>query len=440
MSDFQVLIPKLGESIQEATITKLFVKQGDTVIEDEILFEIATDKVDSEIPSPVAGVIKEIRCAENDLIPVGQVVIVIALDNDEASTPQAEPTLIVPKEEITVVVPVLELTKTSVVVKEDLKNAGRFYSPLVKSIATKEGVSLAELDSVTGSGLGGRVQKNDIIQFVEQRKNGKKETPSQVLQSAPAQNMVVTQVERPKVSVSIGAEDTIIKMDRIRKLIANHMVMSKQVSPHVTTVVEADVTNIVLWRNAVKDEFERKHGQKLTFMPVFVEATAKALAEFRQVNSSVDEDTIILRKHINIAIAVATNDGNLVVPVIKDADTKNIVGLAREVNNFGKAGRENKLNPDDLQGGTFTITNFGSFGGLIGTPIINQPQVAILAVGMIEKKPAVMETPTGDAIVVRHKMFLSLSYDHRVVDGMLGGKFLRRIADFLEQFEQTKNI
>ena len=218
------------------------------------------------------------------------------------------------------------------------------------------------------------------------------------------------------------------------------MVMSKQVSPHVTTVVEADVTNIVLWRNAVKDDFELKYGQKLTFMPIFVEAAAKALAEFRQVNASVDEDTIILRKHINVAIAVATNDGNLVVPVIRDADSKNLVGIAREVNGYGKAGRENKLNPDDLQGGTFTITNFGSFGGLIGTPIINQPQVAILAVGIIEKKPAVMETPTGDAIVVRHKMFLSLSYDHRVVDGMLGGKFLRRIADLLEQFEQPKNI
>ncbi len=438
MSDFQVLIPKLGESIQEATITKLFVKQGDTVIEDEILFEIATDKVDSEIPSPVAGVIKEIRCAENDLIPVGQVVIVIALDNDETSAP--EPVILTSKAEIPEVKPVIETEVNPVTVKNELKSTGRFYSPLVKSIATKEGINLAELDSITGSGLGGRVQKNDIMQYVEQLKNGKKEITSQVVQPAPAQNSVVTQAERPKVSVSVGAEDTILKMDRIRKLIANHMVMSKQVSPHVTTVVEADVTNIVLWRNRVKDEFERKHGQKLTFMPLFVEATAQALAEFRQVNSSVDEDTIILRKHINIAIAVATNDGNLVVPVIKDADSKNIVGLAREVNNFGKAGRENKLNPDDLQGGTFTITNFGSFGGLIGTPIINQPQVAILAVGMIEKKPAVMETPTGDAIVVRHKMFLSLSYDHRVVDGMLGGKFLRRIADLLEQFEHTKNI
>ena len=440
MSDFHVLIPKLGESIQEATITKLFVKQGDTVIEDEILFEIATDKVDSEIPSPVAGVIKEIRCAENDLIPVGQVVIVIALENSETSVP--EPEIKVRKEEIKVVdSPSTENQSPQLAIsKDELKNSGRFYSPLVKGIATKEGVTLSELGTIAGSGLGGRVQKNDIIQFVEQRKIGKKELPSQPVQLSNAQNISSTPVERPKVSVSIGAEDTIIKMDRIRKLIANHMVMSKQVSPHVTTVVEADVTNIVLWRNAVKDDFELKYGQKLTFMPIFVEAAAKALAEFRQVNASVDEDTIILRKHINVAIAVATNDGNLVVPVIRDADSKNLVGIAREVNGYGKAGRENKLNPDDLQGGTFTITNFGSFGGLIGTPIINQPQVAILAVGIIEKKPAVMETPTGDAIVVRHKMFLSLSYDHRVVDGMLGGKFLRRIADLLEQFEQPKNI
>ena len=440
MSDFHVQIPKLGESIQEATITKLFVKQGDTVVEDDILFEIATDKVDSEIPSPVAGTIKEIRCSENDLIPVGQVVIVIGVENDQTTVP--EPEIIPQKVEIQVPETVVEKVPTPQISKSDSITSGRFYSPLVKSIATKEGVSLNELETITGSGLGGRVQKNDIVSFVEQRKSGKISTSSQVSRPIKTQvNVAVSPIaERPKVSVSIGAEDTIIKMDRIRKLIANHMVMSKQVSPHVTTVVEADVTNIVLWRKAVKDDFEIKYGQKLTFMPLFVEATAKALSEFRQVNASVDEDNIILRSHINIAIAVATNDGNLVVPVIKDADSKNLVGITREINGFAKAGRENKLSPDDLQGGTFTITNFGSFGGLIGTPIINQPQVAILAVGMIEKKPAVMETPTGDAIVVRHKMFLSLSYDHRVVDGMLGGKFLRRIADLLEQFENTKNI
>ena len=442
MSDFHILIPKLGESIQEATITKLFVKQGDTVVEDDILFEIATDKVDSEIPSPVAGTIKEIRCSENDLIPVGQIVIVIALENDEIKVPEAEiipvKSEIIVKEEVRISTsPVTTDKPSESAAKKEVINSGRFYSPLVNSIAAKEGVTLNELESIKGSGLGGRVQKNDIIKFVEQRTKGASKPSSQVEQLNLSHDSAVTSPAKPKVSVSVGAEDTILKMDRIRKLIATHMVMSKQVSPHVTTVVEADVTNIVLWRNAVKNDFEIKYGQKLTFMPLFVEATAKALSEFRQVNASVDDDNIILRKHINIAIAVATNDGNLVVPVIKDADSKNLVGISREINAFAKAGRENKLSPDDLQGGTFTITNFGSFGGLIGTPIINQPQVAILAVGMIEKKPAVMETPTGDAIVVRHKMFLSLSYDHRVVDGMLGGKFLRRIADLLEQFEQN---
>jgi len=363
---------------------------------------------------------------------------VIALGSDDAATPEIkqEPEVVSEKSEILEIKPAETKQSIPEISKNDLKNTGRFYSPLVKSIATKEGVTLTELESITGSGLGGRVQKNDIVTYIEQRINGSYSPSSQVSQAKSPP----IQIERPKVSVSIGAEDTILKMDRIRKLIANHMVMSKQVSPHVTTVVEADVTNLVLWRNAVKNDFEKKYGEKLTFMPLFANATAKALSEFRQVNASVDEDNIILRKHINIAIAVATNDGNLIVPVIKDADSKNLVGLSREINNFASAGRENKLSPDDLQGGTFTITNFGSFGGLIGTPIINQPQVAILAVGMIEKKPAVMETSTGDAIVVRHKMFLSLSYDHRVVDGMLGGRFLRRIADLLEQFEQNTNI
>lgn len=440
MSDFNILIPKLGESIQEATITKLFVKQGDTVVEDDILFEIATDKVDSEIPSPVAGTIKEVRCAENDLIAVGQTVIVISLDQspEDTAMTEAAPEAAKLSENSSMVAPITPLV--SINDKIDHKESHRFYSPLVKSIATKEGIALAELELVTGSGLGGRVQKNDIISYIEGRKKSKDIPTSQADQSKSAQSFPIVQPEKPKVSISIGAEDTILKMDRIRKLIASHMVMSKQVSPHVTTVVEADVTNLVLWRNNVKDEFERKYGEKLTYMPVFAEATAKALSEFRQVNASVDEDNIILRKHINVAIAVATNDRNLVVPVIKDADSKSLLGLTRDINGFARAGRDNKLNPDDLQGGTFTITNFGSFGGLIGTPIINQPQVAILAVGIIEKKPAVMETPTGDAIVVRHKMFLSLSYDHRVVDGMLGGKFLRRIADLLEQFEQKRTI
>ncbi len=441
MSDFHVLIPKLGESIQEATVTKLFVKQGDTIVEDDLLFEVATDKVDSEIPSPVAGIIKEIRCAEGDIIPVGQIVMIISMGNEAVSVPEVPDKPLIPDTSPETPTPVVVIHPPVVPIdKNELNESGRFYSPLVKSIAAKEGISLNELSSITGSGLGGRVQKTDIVDYIEQRNSGKNSASSQVIPPALPSKPQVLQTEKPKISVSIGAEDTILKMDRIRKLIANHMVMSKQVSPHVTTVVEADVTNLVLWRNRSKDEFERKYGEKLTFMPFFAEATAKALSEFRQVNASVDDDNIILRKHINVGIAVATNDGNLVVPVIKDADSKNIIGITRELNAFAKAGRENKLSPDDLQGGTFTITNFGSFGGLIGTPIINQPQVAILAVGLIEKKPAVMETPTGDAIVVRHKMFLSLSYDHRVVDGMLGGRFLRRIADLLEQFEQNKNI
>ena len=425
MSEFHVLIPKLGESIQEATITKIFVQQGDAVVEDDPLFEIATDKVDSEIPSPVAGIIKEIRCAENDLIPVGQIVIVINIEKNEVSVPESS------------VLISETVNKTDNI---ELKKTVRFYSPLVKSLATKEGITFTELESINGSGLGGRVQKNDLLSYVEQRVKRLIEPNTQIIKTQPQQIVPPIHSEKPKVSVSFDAEDTIIKMDRIRKLIANHMVMSKQVSPHVTTVVEADVTNLVLWRNAYKKEFETKYSEKLTFMPVFAEATAKALLEFRQVNASVDEDTIILRKHINIAIAVATNDGNLVVPVIKDADSMNLVGLTRVINGLARAGRDNKLKPEDLQGGTFTITNFGSFGGIMGTPIINQPQVAILAVGLIEKKPAVMETSTGDAIVVRHKMFLSLSYDHRVVDGMLGGKFLRRIADLLEGFKQDKNM
>ena len=441
MSDFHVLIPKLGESIQEATITKLFVKQGDTVVEDDLLFEVATDKVDSEIPSPVAGIIKEIRCAESDVIPVGQIVMIIAMGNEAVSAPEVTEKQIIPETSANTTSTVGIIQTVDVIIdQKDLKEPGRFYSPLVKSIAAKEGINLNELSSITGSGLGGRVQKSDIVSYVEQKNSSNIRPSSQVIPPVSPVQPKVIQAEKPKISVSIGAEDTILKMDRIRKLIANHMVMSKQVSPHVTTVVEADVTNLVLWRNRSKDEFERKYGEKLTFMPFFAEATAKALSEFRQVNASVDDDNIILRKHINVGIAVATNDGNLVVPVIKDVDSKNIIGITRELNAFAKAGRENKLSPDDLQGGTFTITNFGSFGGLIGTPIINQPQVAILAVGLIEKKPAVMETPTGDAIVVRHKMFLSLSYDHRVVDGMLGGRFLRRIADLLEQFEPNKNI
>ena len=319
--------------------------------------------------------------------------------------------------------------------KPAMQKVTRFYSPLVQSIAKSEQVSLSELESIKGSGLNGRVQKNDILSYIEERKKGK---PAAQVQ--PKAEKVEEKREQPKISASFGANDQIIEMDRVRKIIADHMVMSVKVSPHVTSVVEADVTNIVLWRNRIKDDFTAKYGEKITYMPVFIEAVARAITEFPLLNSSVDDYKIIIHKDVNIAIAVAKPDGNLVVPVIKNAEQKNLVGLTKNLNQLAEAARKNKLSPEDYQGGTFTITNFGSFRNLIGTPIISQPQVAILATGSIEKKPAVMETPTGDAIVVRHKMFLSLSYDHRVIDGALGGAFLRRIADILEEFNIDREV
>ena len=434
MSEFKVLIPKLGESIQEATITKIFVKIGDTVKEDDLLFEVATDKVDSEIPSPVSGTIKSIDCKIEEILAVGKVAMVIDLEEKDS-----EPSLVNEQKPFIDESIEIKTEKEDQYLVHEKSVLTRFYSPLVKSIARKEGIALAELEKVDGSGIGGRIQKGDLIRFIEDRHSDTLNTPSQ---QSPllAESIVTDTVQKPKVSVSIGAEDTIMEMDRVRKLIANHMVMSKHTAPHVTAFVEADATEMVIWRNQNKEEFKSKYGEKLTFLPFFTEAVAKALAEYRMINISVDGDNIILRKKINIGIAVATNSGNLMVPVIKDAETKNLLGLTKEINQFAEAGRNEKLNPDHLQGGTFTITNFGSFGNSMGTPIINQPQVAILAIGTIEKKPAVIETAMGDAIVVRHKVFLSLSYDHRVVDGMLGGKFLRRIADLIEDFDPKRTI
>lgn len=436
MSEFEVLVPKLGESIQEATITKIFVKIGDTIREDDLLFEVATDKVDSEIPSPVSGTIKSINCKVDDLLAVGKIAMVIDLDG-KGENPSDK---IVPDVSVTMPVESAPVGKLPEMPREKMVTT-RFYSPLVKSMAKKEGILLEELEGVEGSGIGGRIQKNDLIKYIEGRGIDTAKIPSQQnigSSEAKIENSGVTQ--RPQVSVSIGAEDTIMEMDRIRKLIAKHMVMSKQTAPHVTSFFEADATEMVLWRNRFKDEFQSKYGEKLTFLPFFTEAVAKAITEYPLINSSVDGEQIILRKRINIGIAVATNSGNLMVPVIKDADSKNLLGLTKEINQFAEAGRNEKLQPDSLQGGTFTITNFGSFGNTMGTPIINQPQVAILAIGIIEKKPAVIETVMGDAIVVRHKVFLSLSYDHRVVDGMLGGKFLRRIADLIEGFDPKRTV
>jgi len=434
MAHFEIVMPKMGESVQEATITKMFIKLNDRVNEDDSLFEIATDKVDSEIPCPVDGKVIEIRFKEDDVVPVGEVVAIIALgDADDVEESVVEESA-APKEEV------VEQTVGSVGASAVSYQLDRFYSPLVKSIASSENISVQELDSIQGHGKDGRVQKQDILNYIAQRNGSAVSTPAKVASpevSAPKANKTE---EKQKVSASIGAQDQIVEMDRMRRIIADHMVMSKQTSPHVTAMVEADVTDMVNWRNKVKDEFLKKEKTKLTFMPIIIEAVAKSLREFPGVNASVDGYNVILKKDINIGVAVALPSNNLIVPVVKNADHKNLIGLANDMNQMADNARNNKLSPDDIQGGTFTISNFGSFKNVMGTPIINQPQVAILAVGTIEKKPAVLETAAGDVIVARQKMFLSLSYDHRVVDGALGGAFLRKIADYLEEFDINRSI
>jgi len=441
MSNFEIVMPKLGESIQEGTITKWFVKEGDTVEEDDVLFEVATDKVDSEIPSPVDGVITKILFPEESLVPVGEVLAIINMGGEaEVSAEETAKTAAVETTSEELKKAEKEEPKVSGQEQEDnmRERSNRFYSPLVRTIAKEENISFEELETIEGSGANGRVQKKDILEYIEHRSSGKTAPTQQ--QQEPQQKAAPAIERKAPAPVSIGAQDQIIEMDRVRKLIADHMVMSKQVAPHVTSVVEADVTDLVLWRNKNKEAFQEKYGEKITFMPIFTEAVAAALAEFPLVNSSVDGDKIIMKKDINIGIAVAKPDGNLIVPVIKNAEQKNLVGLTKDLNRLATAARSNKLSPDEIQGGTFSITNFGTFRNIIGTPIINQPQVAILATGSIEKKPAVIETPTGDAIAIRHKMFLSLSYDHRIIDGALGGAFLRKIADNLEQFDINRSI
>jgi 2-oxoglutarate dehydrogenase E2 component (dihydrolipoamide succinyltransferase) len=445
MAQFEIVMPKLGESILEATITKWFVKEGDTIEEDDLLFEVATDKVDSEIPSPVEGKIVKLLHPANALVPVGEVLAIIDLtgeDEEDTEAPTIENSETSQEETSNIEISEGSETASGETPSKSVRQlSNRFYSPLVKKIAEEENISFDELESIEGSGANNRVQKGDVIKYLESRKSFATDVKSDAKASAPRPvSDAGAESPKPKVSVSIGSGDQIIEMDRVRKLIADHMVMSKQVSPHVTSVVEADVTNLVLWRTRVKEDFEKRHGDKITYMPVFIEAVARALSEFPGVNASVDGNRIILRKNINIGIAVAKPDGNLIVPVIRNADEKNLVGLTKNLNKLADAARRNKLAPEDIQEGTFTITNFGSFRNIIGTPIINQPQVAILATGSIEKKPAVLELPTGDVIAIRHKMFLSLSYDHRVVDGALGGAFLRRIADILEEFDMNRAV
>ena len=439
MAQVELIMPKMGESIMEATILRWAKKVGDRVEEDETILEIATDKVDSEVPSPISGIIQEILFQENDTVAIGKTIAVIATEGG-AVAPQASPSV---REESNGVAQAPEPQEAALEAAPALAEAGRtgesgrFYSPLVRTIAEKEKISAAELERIAGSGMQGRVTKKDILAFVENREQAPQPAPAApVRQPAPAPQPA----PQPASAASLGDHVEIIEMDRMRKLIAEHMVNSKRTSPHVTSFVEVDVTNIVNWRDKAKKSFEARYGEKITFTPVFIEAVAKALRDYPLVNVSVDGDRIIRKKDINIGMAAALPSGNLIVPVIRNADNLNLLGLARQVNDLANRARKNLLKPEEIQGGTFTVTNVGTFGNVMGTPIINQPQAAILATGAIRKKPAVVETEFGDLIAVRHMMFLSLSYDHRVVDGALGGSFLRRIGDYLEQFDDKQEI
>jgi 2-oxoglutarate dehydrogenase E2 component (dihydrolipoamide succinyltransferase) len=443
MAREELRMPKMGESVAEATITNWVKSVGDMVEMDETVLEIATDKVDSEVPSTAAGKIVEQLFDVDDVVEVGQVIAIIETDGDAAvsapSTTEAAPAEKIEAE-------VQQAVENVTVSNENIGKetpSGKFLSPLVRSIAKEEGVSMEELEAISGTGMEGRVTKTDILKFVEDKKSGKTvapaAAPAKASKPAPAKSAPATQnIQAP--SVPVGANDEIIEMDRMRKLIADHMVMSKHVSPHVTSFVEADVTGLVNWRTGVKGDFKKREGQNITFTPIFIEAVVKAIKDFPMINVSVDGHKIIKHNDINVGMATALPSGNLIVPVIKNADEKSLLGLTKSVNGLAVKARANKLAPDDIQGGTFTLTNVGGFGNVMGTPIINQPQVAILAVGSIQKKPAVLETEHGDVIAIRHKMFLSLSYDHRVVDGSLGGMFLRRVADYLEQFDTTRTV
>ena len=431
MARFELKLPKMGESVAEATITNWLKNVGETIEMDEAVLEIATDKVDSEVPSEVSGTLVEILFNVDDVVQVGQTIAIIETEGGAvAATPEV-------KSEAPVAV--AEVAKTIEAAIEtsapaDFSGSDKFFSPLVKNMAKAEGISLVELEAIAGSGKDGRVNKEDILKYIESRK-------SQVASQKPvAAPIVSTPVSAPKVAPSVNGGDEIVEMDRMRKLISGYMVASVQTSAHVQSFIEVDVTNIVKWRDKVKTAFEKREGEKLTFTPIMMEAVAKALKDFPGMNISVDGDYIIKRKNINLGMAAALPNGNLIVPVIKNADQLNLVGMAKAVNDLGSRAKAGKLKPDDTQGGTYTVTNVGTFGSVFGTPIINQPQVGILALGAIRKVPAVIETPEGDFIGIRQKMFLSHSYDHRVVDGALGGSFVKRVADYLEAFDINRDF
>ena len=433
MARYELKLPKMGEGVIEATITAWVKNIGDTIAEDETVLEVATDKVDSEVPSEVPGILIERFYEVNDVVKIGAVIAIIETDAEiEEENDDIE---IIENPEIEKIDN--ESTENTKNIETDKilsdKNTGRFYSPLVKNIALKEGISQNELDNLQGTGKNGRVTKNDILRYIKAKKSGKtveKQKDKTVEQSA---EKIVNTVAQPSIIKDNG--DEIIEMDRMRKLIAEHMIASKRISPHVQSFVEADVTKIVNWRNRIKDDFYKREGEKITFTPVFIYFIIKAIKDYPMINVQLDGTKIIKKKNINIGMAVALPNGNLIVPVIKNADTLSLTGLTKAVNDLAKRARENKLKPDEITGGTYTVTNIGSFGNIAGTAIINQPQVAIMALGAIRKMPAVIETPEGDMIGIRQKMILSHSYDHRVVDGMLGGLFVKKVAEYLENFD-----
>lgn len=514
MAKYQLLLPKMGESVAEATVIKWIKNPGDKVNADDAVMEIATDKVDSDVPSPVAGKLVEQLYKENDVVQVGAVIAIIETEEPEAApvivqpeethAPQSfeEPKITestyhetvqftetantpepefneVPSGNLAGIPGIDQLEQKSSAAVPAFKSEGRFYSPLVRNIATQEGISIDELDSIPGTGSEGRLTKDDLLNYLQAKtspavQNTPPPVPVEPVSTHPAEPAKVTEPvnipvqdpepvpqpvitavpepaktetpkavpveQKPAPATSVSGSDEIIEMDRMRRLIADHMVMSKQTSPHVTSFVEADVTNLVLWREKVKNSFEKREGEKITFTPIFIEAVVKAIKDYPMINVSVNGTQIIKKAAINISMATALPSGNLIVPVIKRADELNLVGLTKAVNDLANRARTGKLLPDDVKEGTFTITNVGSFGNVMGTPIINQPQVAILAVGAIKKKPAVIETKEGDMIAIRHMMFLSLSYDHRVVDGALGGSFVRRVADYLEKWDSSREL
>ena len=452
MADIEVLLPKMGESVAEATIVKWLKNEGDAIDADESIIEIATDKVDSEVPAPSEGVLIKKLVDEGDVVAVGQVIAVIGSEatKDESSAPSpvelkdndapissndAATNGVSEQIEEALMASVPPMETNGAIAKLD--DSGRFYSPLVRSIAKKEGILQNELEQIEGSGQNGRVTKKDILAYIPSRSKSIVQKSAINKPSIEVKQSPVT-TTAPKVLSETG--DEVVEMDRMRKLIADHMVNSVKVAPHVTSFVEADVTNIVLWRNKIKNQFLEKYGEKMTFTPIFIDAVAKALTDFPLVNSSINGDQIIIKKNINIGMAAATPSGNLIVPVIRNANQLNLIGLTKQVNDLAGRARLGKLLPDEISGGTYTVSNVGTFGNVMGTPIINQPQSAILALGAIRKKPAVVETEYGDTIVVRHMMFLSHSYDHRNIDGALGGTFVKKVAEYLESFDVNQNI